>query len=400
MSRGVSLTSARLTGAAGGRSGAGGDTLFDAPTYADWVRGAMRIKQSRPGVNILFESTIAEPTEALIDVVREAFSDTVTSRYVSVFADGNRFAIDAVAKRYGLAADQIIATTGATGALALVLKALVDKGDHVLVERPGFDILARLAAEAGAWVEDLPRSGPAHGIDLDDLRRRLTSRTRAVLITNLHNPSGAWLPPAEIAAIAAVVASVGAVLVVDEVYADFAAAEGAPPAATLGPNIVTVSSLTKVFGLFALKFGWLAADAGLVARLRRAAPDGDMGVSKLSHAVAAHVLEGPARFEAHWRALLAATRPVAARHAEALMADGLLDGAFPAHGCMYFPRVPGVSDTRALAQKLLEGFDVLVAPGESFGAPGHIRIGFGADPAAIDEGMQRLRQGLEQLVRR
>jgi aspartate/methionine/tyrosine aminotransferase len=392
------LTSVRLTGAAGGQ--AGGDTLFDAPSYADWVRGAMRIKQAQPNVSILFESTIAEPTEALIDVVREAFSEEVTSRYVSVFADGNRYAIEAVARRYGLAADQILATTGATGALALVLKALVAEGDHVLVERPGFDLLARLASDAGARVEDVVRSGPRHAVDLDDLRRRLNPRTRAVLITNLHNPTGAWASPDEIAAIAAVAATVGAVLVVDEVYADFAAAEGAPPAATLGANIITVSSLTKVFGLFALKFGWLAADAALVARLRRAAPDGDMGVSKLSHAVAAHVLESPAPFETHWRSVLDETRPVAAAHVTALVADGLLAGDFPAHGCMYFPQVPGVDDTRALARRLLEEFDVLVAPGEYFGAPGHIRIGFGADPAAIDEGMQRLRRGLEHLLRR
>ena len=155
-----------------------------------------------------------------------------------------------------------------------------------------------------------------------------------------------------------------------------------------------------MFGLFALKFGWLAADAALVARLRRAAPDGDMGVSKLAHAVAAHVLERPAPFEAHWRAVLAETRPVAAAHAEALVGDGLLAGEFPAHGCMYFPQVPGADDTRALARSLLEAFDVLVAPGEYFGAPGHIRIGFGADPAAIDQGLQRLRKGLAHLLRR
>ena len=389
------MTSVRLTGAAGGQ--AGGHSLFDAPSYADWVRGAMRIKQARPDVSILFESTIAEPTEALIDVVREAFSEEVTSRYVSVFADGNRYAIEAVARRYGLSTDQIIATTGATGALALVLKALVAEGDHVLVERPGFDLLARLAFDAGARVEDVTRGGPRHAVDLDDLRRRLTPRTRAVLITNLHNPTGARLAPDEIAAIASVAATVDAVLVVDEVYADFA---GAPPAAKLGPNIITVSSLTKVFGLFALKFGWLAADADLVARLRRAAPDGDMGVSKLSHAVAAHVLESPAPFEAHWRSVLDQTRPVAAAHVEALVADGLLAGDFPAHGCMYFPQVPGVDDTRALARGLLEDFDVLIAPGEYFGAPGHIRIGFGADPAAIDQGMQRLRKGLAHLLRR
>ena len=77
--------------------------------------------------------------------------------------------------------------------------------------------------------------------------------------------------------------------------------------------------------------------------------------------------------------MLAATRPVVERHIEALVADGLLAGDLPPYGCMYFPRVVGVDDTRALAQRLLAEFDVLVAPGEYFGAPGHIRIGFGAD---------------------
>jgi len=391
------LTPVDLTGAAAAQLPAAGDGLFDAPSYADWVRGAMRIKAARPDVSILFESTIAEPTAELVASVREAFSQQVTSRYVSVFADGNRYAIEAVAKRYGLATDQIVATTGATGALVMIFKALVADGDHVLVERPGFDFLSRLALEAGARVEDFARPAPRYDVDLDDLRARLTDRTRAVLITNLHNPSGAWLSPGQIAAIAEVVATVGAVLLVDEVYADFAAATGAPPAGTLAPNVVTVSSLTKVLGLFALKFGWLAGDADLVARLRASAPDGDMGVSKLSHAVAAHVLEAPAPFEAHWQSVLAATWPVVRRHVEALVADGLLAGDLPLYGCMYFPRVVGMDDTRALAQRLLAEFDVLVAPGEYFGAPGHIRIGFGADPEAIDQGLQRLRAGLTAL---
>lgn len=357
----------------------------------------MRIKVARPDVSILFESTIAEPTAELVASVREAFSTQVTSRYVSVFADGNRYAIDAVARRYGLSTDQIVATTGATGALVMIFKALMAAGDHVLVERPGFDFLSRLALEAGARVEAFDRPAPGYDVDLDALAARLTPRTRAVLITNLHNPSGTWLPPARIAAVAEAVAKVGAVLLVDEVYADFAAATGAPPAGTVAPNVVTVSSLTKVFGLFALKFGWMAGDADLIARLKAAAPDGDMGVSKLSHAVAAHVLETPAPFEAHWRSVLAATRPVVERHVQALVADGLLAGDLPPYGCMHFPRVVGVDDTLALAQRLLAEFDVLVAPGEYFGAPGHIRIGFGADAPAIDQGLQRLRDGLAAL---
>ncbi|RAK66347.1 pyridoxal phosphate-dependent aminotransferase [Phenylobacterium kunshanense] len=388
------MTSAQSPRAPGAQPLAAGESLFEAPSYAEWGRGVLRVRDSGADVAMLWDSTIAEPTAALMDVVRNAFSPSVTSRYVSVFADGNRFAIEALAQRYGLATGQILTTTGATGALALTLKALVEPGDQVLVEQPGFDVLARQAREVGAVVGHVRRPAPDFRVDLDDLADRLTPRTRAVLITNLHNPSGARLTPAEIAAIAAVADRVGAVLVVDEVYADFAREAGDPPAATLAPNIVTVSSLTKVFGLFALKFGWLTADAGLLAKIRAAAPDGDIGISKLSHAVAAHVLEAPAPFEAHWTRTLAATRAPVARTAEALLRRGLLEGELQPYGCMYFPRVPGVDDTRALARRLFERHGVLVAPGEYFGAPGRLRIGFGADVQTVELGLARLAEGL------
>ncbi|MBX3484887.1 pyridoxal phosphate-dependent aminotransferase [Phenylobacterium sp.] len=382
-------------GAASAQPGAASPDLFDAPSYADFVRAAMRIKAARPEVAILFESTTPEPTGQLIEVVRTAFSDELTSRYVSVFADGNRYAIEAVARRYGLAPEQIVATTGATGAITLALKAFVTPGDEVLVERPGFDILGKLAVDAGARVAAFTRIAPDYRVDLDAFRARLTPRTRAVLITNLHNPSGARLPPEDLAALAAAIGRVGAVLIVDEVYADFVTPTPAP-AATLAANILTVSSLTKVFGLFALKFGWMAGDAALIDRIRRSAPDGDMGVSKLSHAVAAHVLEAPEAFEAHWQDVLGRSRPVMEREAAALVGAGLLEGDAPSFGCMYFPRVPGWPDTRALARRLLADFDVLVAPGEFFGAPGRIRLGFGIDPDALASGLTRLRAGLSR----
>ncbi|HEX7945807.1 MAG TPA: pyridoxal phosphate-dependent aminotransferase [Phenylobacterium sp.] len=386
-------------GAASAQPLAAVDDLFEAASYSDFVRGALRVKQARPSVAMLFESTISEPTAKLLEVIHEAFSADVSSRYVSVFADGNRYAIEAVSKRYGLAPDQIIATTGTTAALSMVFRALVAPGERVLVEQPGFDLIGRLAAEAGAVVDDLPRRAPDYGIDLADLADRLQPNTRCVVITNLHNPSGVRLAPEEIAAIAAVCARTGAVLVVDEVYADFAADAGAPPAASLAPNIISAASLTKVFGLFALKFGWLAAAPELTARIRQSAPDGDMGVSKLAHAVAAHVLESPEPFEAHWRRLLAANRPLLAGPLAALNAAGLLGGEIPPYGCMCFPRVVGVSDTRALARVLLRDFDVLVAPGEYFGLPGHIRIGFGAEANGIAVGLERLSAGLAKLAR-
>lgn len=371
------------------------DELFAEMSYSEWVRGAVRLRDTDPNISPVFESTIAEPTADLMAVVRQAFGGPVTSRYVSVFADGNRFALEALGRRYGLDVKEIVTTTGATTALAIALKALVSPGDEVLVERPGFDVLTRLAREAGAVVQSIERPGPDFRIDLADLSAKLTPRTRAMLITNLHNPTGAFLEPEEIIAVAARLAEVGAVLIVDEVYADFVSEDRRIPSALLAPNVVTVSSLTKVFGLFALKFGWLAANPALLRRIKHATPDGDMGVSKLSHAVAAHVLEAPEPFEAHWRRALADTRPLLVASAVSMARSGLIEGEAPAHGCMFFPKILGVTDTLDLAKRLYVDHGVLVAPGEYFGSPGHLRVGFGSDPATTRVGLQRLEAALK-----
>jgi aspartate/methionine/tyrosine aminotransferase len=157
-----------------------------------------------------------------------------------------------------------------------------------------------------------------------------------------------------------------------------------------------VSSLTKTFGLFSLKFGWIFAAPAFIARVRARSPEGDIGVSKLAHAVAAHVLEAPDVFELHWKRILAGTRPIAEHHLVAMVEDGLLDGSMPAHGCMAFPKVVGVEDSVALAKSLWIEHGLLVAPGEFFGLPGHIRLGFGSDPATLDDNLGRLHDALKQ----
>ena len=371
------------------------DRLFSASTYADWVRESMRLRTEHPTTLALFESTIDEPLPALLEVIRHGFSLTISPRYVSVFAGGNPFAIEALARRYGVGADQILTTTGATSALGLVLKALVeDERDHVLVESPGFDLLIRVAHESRADVETFVRRAPDFAVDLDDLARRIGPRTRAVVLTNLHNPSGALMPDADLLKIAALAAEVGARVIVDEVYADFARPGLARSAAALADNIIAVSSLTKVFGLFSLKFGWICASPADIARIQARSPEGDIGVSKLAHAVAAQVLEESEVFDLHWKKLLAETRPIAERHLRAMADDGLLAGDMPAFGCMAFPKVVGVDDTVALARDLWIRDDLLVAPGEYFGLAGHIRLGFGSEPAVLDRALGRLHAAL------
>jgi aspartate/methionine/tyrosine aminotransferase len=368
--------------------------FFDAPTYSQWVRGTLKAASERSDVEVLFDSTMREPTQALLDVIRDGFEGGAPPQYASVFAGGNRQLIDELAKRYGLPPQWILPTTGVTAGLAMVLRALIEPGDHVLVEQPGFDLLTRLSQEAGAVVTPLRRPAPDFGIDLAQMEHDLTPRTRAVILTNLHNPSGRRLTPAEIRAVARLARAVGAWVIVDEVYDDFARGLGVYPALPLGSNIVGLNSLSKVYGLFSLRCGWIVAQPELLARIQGGAAEGDSGVSKLTHAVATLVLQRAQVFETHWFSALAANREVLLRHVETLRAEGLIEGQPPAHGCMFFPRVVGQDDTLALSRTLWREHRVIVAPGEYFGLAGHVRIGFGGDPASLDRGLERLRQGL------
>jgi aspartate/methionine/tyrosine aminotransferase len=382
-------------GASAGTTFVPDEEFFSARTYSGWVRGSLRAIASRRDAAILFGSSISEPTDELIRVVRSAFSPRLTSRYISVFSDGNRYVVDAICARYGVKPENVVTSTGVTGALSMIVKAFVAPGDQVLVERPGFDLLALIAQDAGANVEYVERLSPQFKFDLDQIRQRVSPSTRLMIITNLHNPTGSLLRPNEIRAIGTELARVNALLVVDEVYADFARTELPAPAATLGANIISANSVTKVFGLHALKCGWLIAAPELLSRLQDDSTERYSGISKLSHAVAAHVLESADKFDAHWKVILEASRPVLTHHAEAMIADDLLRGSVPQYGCMYFPRVLGVRDTLDLAKWLWQRHGILVAPGEYFGSAGSVRIGFGSAASELDTGLARLHRALK-----
>ena len=354
----------------------------------------MKAAASASDAAVLFDSTIREPTDLLAGVVRRAFDGGITDRYESVFAEGNRFVVAAVAARHGAAPEQVICTTGATSALGLVLRALVARGDNVLIEHPCFDLLPTLARDAGATVTELPRRAPDYRVDPSEIARLIKPTTRLIVLTQLHNPTGAVLDEATLRAVGVVAREAGVMVLVDEAYADFV--DNGVSASRLGPEFISVGSLTKVQGLFALKSGWAIAAPEIIARIHAASPQGDLGVSKLAHAVAALVLEDRAPFDAHWREVLAEARPVVEAHVEAMTGRGLLAGGLPDKGCMYFPKVTGVADTRALAEWLWTEHGVLVAAGEFFGQPGHIRIGFGGGrPAALDQGLLRLADALK-----
>lgn len=364
--------------------------------YAQWVRRAIRKAVALRGSAIpLFDSSVEEPTELLRRTIMAGFARPITSRYQSVFVNGNPYVVETLAARYGVPEDRILCTTGATSALSLVYRAYLSPGDRVLVETPGFDLFADIARSLGVAVDFFPRPAPRFGIDPQDIAARLRPGTRLVVLSNLHNPSGMLLTDADLASLAAALAGRDVRIVVDEVYGDYADSTARPGSAVrLSEDFIAINSLTKIYGLSTLRCGWVVAHPDVLAPVRRVSDHFEFGVSKLAHAVAALILEDSDEFDRNSRDVLAAARPVIERFFASWVAEGLVEGELPEFGCISFPKLVGIHDTQAFSAWLADRSGVIVAPGEFFGAPGHVRIGHAHPPDVLERGLAQLTEGL------
>jgi aspartate/methionine/tyrosine aminotransferase len=370
-------------------------------SYAQWVRGALAKARTHDGQAVsLFESSVPEPRELLRATVLEAVEPSFSRYYVSAFGDGNPFVRDMLAQRYAVQRDQVLCTTGATSGLSLIYRAFVRPGDHVLIETPGFDLFRYVAEASGAVVDTFQRSGEHFAIDVAEVEARLRPETRLIVLSDLHNPSGMSIPEGTMRALAALAERRGVLLIVDEVYREYAPERRrSDAAAALSPAVISLSSLTKFYGLGVLRCGWIVGALDVVETLRQLNGRIEFGMSTLSHAIAAHVLADSSPFERHSRSYVAHCRPRFQAWFDDMVAEGLMAGTLPEDGCICFPSLPGITDTRTFSEWLIARSGVIVAPGEYFGAPGHIRIGFCQEDEKLEAGFRGLEEGLRAYAR-
>ncbi|HET8749327.1 MAG TPA: pyridoxal phosphate-dependent aminotransferase [Sphingomicrobium sp.] len=366
-------------------------------SYARWVRRELgRVRSSQKRIITLFDSSVPEPVDLLRETITAGFSTPITSRYTSAFVDGNPYVIETLARRYGVPRGQVLCTTGATGALSLIYRALMKPSDRVLIEQPGFDLFDGLARSHGYGVDHFTRRGPKFVIDPEEVAASLHPETRLVIITNLHNPSGMAVDDRVLQALADIAELNDIHVVVDEVYGDYADAEARPRAAAqLSPRLISVNSLTKIYGLSTLRCGWIVAAPDVIAPIRTLSEEVEFGVSNLAHAVAALVLERSAQFDAYRDEIIDRCRPVIEDYWKNWSDEGLIEGELPEFGCVSFPRLVGIDDSEQFSSWLADRSGVIVAPGEFFGAPGHVRIGHAQLPGNLEQGLEELDAGLK-----
>ncbi len=160
---------------------------------------------------------------------------------------GYRPLVDALARHCGVAAEAVVTISGGTSmANHLAMAAALEHGDEVLIEAPTYDPILAVAEYLGANIKRFPRSFEnGFRVDVQELAKQITSRTRLIALTNLHNPSSALVDEETLKQVGEIARSVGARVLVDEVYLE-AMFEAAPRSSVhLGPEFIATSSLTK-----------------------------------------------------------------------------------------------------------------------------------------------------------
>jgi N-succinyldiaminopimelate aminotransferase len=178
-------------------------------------------------------------------------------------------------RHYGLELDrsQVVATTGATEAIAAAVLGLVDPGDEVVVLEPYYDSYVAMIQFAGGVRRPVTLRAPDFRLDPDELAAAVTDRTRLILLNTPHNPTGTVLTRAELEAVAVVAIEHDLVVVTDEVYEHLTFGQPHLPLATLPgmfDRTVTISSVGKTFSLTGWKVGWASGPADLVAAVEGA----------------------------------------------------------------------------------------------------------------------------------
>jgi aspartate/methionine/tyrosine aminotransferase len=302
-----------------------------------------------------------------------------------------------IASHNQVGVDEVLPALGTSHALWLACAALVSAGDEVIVEEPAYEPLVRIAAGAGARVVHVPRDiGAGFLLDPERFARAVTPRTRAIVVTNLHNPSGVRAGDDVLRALARVAERAGALLVVDEVYAafdalidEFGVFRGS--ARKLAPNVVAASSLTKCYGLGPDRIGWLLGPKDVIDRA------GDALIASAGMLPRAHASVGCVAFSrlpelaARSRRLLSGKRERVA----AWVASHGLTWSAPEEGIFGLVSVPGRGDLTPAIEGAARQHQVLVAAGSFFGLPAAFRIAWSLPGELLDEGMGRLAQALE-----
>ncbi|MFC0037369.1 histidinol-phosphate transaminase [Actinomadura rayongensis] len=205
-----------------------------------------------------------EPLPSVQKAIMEAARD------VNRYPDNSATAlIDAIAERYGVAAERVAVGCGSVGVAQMLLEAVAEEGAEILYAWRSFEAYPLLVALSGATSVQVPLRDEVH--DLEAMAAAITPRTRLIFVCNPNNPTGTVVGRDALTTFLDRVPA-DCLVVLDEAYREYVRDESVPDALDLAegrPNVVVLRTFSKAYGLAGLRIGFLVAHPEVAAAIRK-----------------------------------------------------------------------------------------------------------------------------------
>ncbi len=356
--------------------------------------------QRRPGAIALGRGDPDLPAPPhVLAAAHEAIAKGLT-RYTPVrgLLDLRQAIAEKLRRENGIVADpqtDVLVTTGTQEAVFLTFYALLDPGDEVLLPDPYYNAYAPMIGYAGGVLVPVP-TRPERGfrLDPDEVERRITPRTRAVMVVTPNNPSGAVYDPDALRSVAAIAERHGLFVVSDELYEALIYRGRAFSVASLPgmrDRTITINGFSKTYSMTGWRVGYLVASAAVVGQMLTLRHALTICAPTVSQHAAMAALRGPQDILRERLVIFAARREFVLRH---LKAHGI--SCVPPDGAFYVLvdiRASGMTSEQ-FAITLLERENVFLYPGSYFGreAEGFVRVSLVLPEDVLGEGLDRMRR--------
>jgi aspartate/methionine/tyrosine aminotransferase len=306
-----------------------------------------------------------------------------------------------IAEQYpGLSSEHIIVTSGASEANFAIIAAVANPGDHVVIEHPNYTSMYDVPRSLGCDVSLLHlKFEEQFKPDIDELRDMITPNTKLVSLTHPNNPTGSMISEEILREIIGIVEEHNIYLLFDETYRELEFDKPLPPAASLSPKVISISSMSKCYGLPGIRIGWAATkDQFILDSLLAIREQVSITNNAISEEIATSVLKRKTEF------LIKAKNHVEKNRAivSAWMDETEdFEWIFPEAGVVSLPRIKDhvPVNPESLYTLLAEKYRTFVIPGRCFEMDNrYFRLGFGATHEEIKIGLQNITQALKDLT--
>jgi len=301
-----------------------------------------------------------------------------------------------IAKQYkGMTWENVAVTTGASEGNFAVIGHLVGARDHMIVEHPTYPSLYQIprSLERDLSLFRLTWNNEFRP-DMDELRKLVKANTKLITLTHPNNPTGSVITEDELKEAIEIVEKAGAYLMVDETYRDMMFDNPPPLAATMSPNAISLTSMSKTWGLPGIRIGWVVADTSVIQAIRAVREQVTICNSSLGEAIAKAVLK-------QRKALLTKLRKSMLTNFR-ILKDWMnnqkwLEWIEPKSGVVGAPRLVRGGSTDDLCQLLVTKYRTFTVPGSRMELDGHLRIGFGGEQEELTRGLEQLGLALKEI---